>query len=63
MDEPKVKIVVGLGERKFDLTLDEARELKGMLDDIFRSSEAVSIPAVYPYSPWYAYITSVDAPL
>ena len=53
------KLTIKMGKHEVDLTPDEARELRDVLDDLFGKSERiVTVPQpyivpTYPYRWWY----------
>lgn len=58
------KIILKIDDKKIELSMDQIKKLKSLLDDIFKK-ETVYIPAPYkeyipllhekPYNPWPSY--------
>ena len=52
------KIIVKIGNKNIELTIDEARELYDNLDDMFGDKNTITVypfipEPVYPIQPWY----------
>jgi hypothetical protein len=53
------KIVLQIGEKEIELSLDEAKELKKILGDLFKEKETVYVPSPYPVYPYFPNIWRV----
>lgn len=54
----ELKVTISLGEKKLDLSVEEAKELYGQLDALYGKRPAFIppyIPYVIPYNPPYRY--------
>lgn len=51
------KIEIDLGEKTLELTLEQAKKLKDLLNETFSENKVIKekeyIPYPYPYRPWY----------
>ena len=60
------KIVIQMGKKDVELTLDEAKELRNALDDLFPMKSGPIIVPVYPswpyryWEPWYRSVSPVS---
>ena len=57
------KIKIKIDKKEIDLSLEEARELKQLLEDLFGKVEYIPMPypqPVYPYRYWVTYTSGTD---